>query len=771
MTRRIGIGNPPPGGPDGREAISHAGRYTSAGLLVGMGVLAVAFLGVVLLQTWRWTHEHIDQAASQQARLAVAFDKALRDYVGKRIRPEMEKRVEHGEFVPEAMSTSFVARSVFDEVRKIFPDTVLRFASTNPRNPVNRATPSEESLIQYFVQHPETDEWSGTMEFFEQGEKYFVCAVPRRFEASCLPCHGRAEDAPASLLERYGTVAGFGRSVGEVSVDLAAVPVSTSYVAARAQVWRRMLTALSLCVLFLVGIASLIRVDAKRRRSAEKALRNSEERFRSLFEAMREGTAIHELILDSSGRPADYRIVDVNPAFTAQTGLSSEVAKGSLASELYGSTPPPYLDTYADVAMTGESRTFDSFYAPLNRYFRVSVFSPRKGWFVTVFDDITERKQMEEALRASEERLRRTLDAAQTVAWEGDLLSDALIETGPVAALFGLPKSTTCTDRHAFVERIHPDDRERVLAAIQSGAGGADAYEIEYRVPLPDGGVRWIQATGRFDRDADGRPIRLRGISRDITERKQAEKQQAESLRKVSEINQELKDFAYVVSHDLKAPLRAIKTLADWLSTDYQDKLDEQGKENLRLLSSRVDRMHNLIDGVLQYSRIGRTEQGTVPVDLRRLVPEIIDNLGTPEHIAIRVEPDLPTVEADATRITQVFQNLLSNAIKYMDKPQGNITVGCAEDDGLWTFSVADNGPGIARKDFERIFKLFQTLAPRDNSESTGVGLTVAKKIVEMYGGRIWVESEVGTGSTFFFTFPKQKEAAVPECLAVGAAP
>ncbi|MCX5646827.1 MAG: ATP-binding protein [Phycisphaerae bacterium] len=223
------------------------------------------------------------------------------------------------------------------------------------------------------------------------------------------------------------------------------------------------------------------------------------------------------------------------------------------------------------------------------------------------------------------------------------------------------------------------------------------------------------------------------------------------------------KDFAYVVSHDLKAPLRGIRAISDWLCADYQDKLDPQGKENLRLLGSRVERMHNLIDGVLQYSRVGHTEQGTVPVDLGRLLPEIIDNLGVPEHIAIDVPADLPTVEADKTRITQVFQNLLSNAVKYLDKPQGNITVGCAEDDGFWTFSVADNGPGIEKKDFERIFKLFQTLASREDCESTGVGLTVAKKIVEMYGGRIWVESEVGKGSTFFFTFPRQSERATAE--------
>jgi nitrogen-specific signal transduction histidine kinase len=248
-------------------------------------------------------------------------------------------------------------------------------------------------------------------------------------------------------------------------------------------------------------------------------------------------------------------------------------------------------------------------------------------------------------------------------------------------------------------------------------------------------------------------------------ERKQVEKRQAQLLQKLSKINQELKDFAYIVSHDLKAPLRAIRTIADWLKADYADKLDAEGKEHLTLLTNRVNRMQNLIDGVLQYSRIGRTEQGTVPVDLARVVPEIIENLGAPEHIAIHIESDLPTVDTDPTRITQVFQNLLSNAIKYMDKPQGRIAVACAEQDACWQFRVSDNGPGIEAKDFERIFKLFQTLGPRDDSESTGIGLTVAKKIVELYGGRIWVESELSQGSTFFFTFPKRSATVAAETL------
>lgn len=245
-------------------------------------------------------------------------------------------------------------------------------------------------------------------------------------------------------------------------------------------------------------------------------------------------------------------------------------------------------------------------------------------------------------------------------------------------------------------------------------------------------------------------------IGRDITERKQAEEKQAELLKDVESANQELTDFAHIVSHDLKAPLRGIKTLADWLLADYADKFDEEGKEQMELLLSRVRRMHNLIDGVLKYSRAGRVKEEQVRVNLNELVLEVIDMVAPPENISITIEEELPVIECEKTRIMQLFENLLSNAVKYMDKPQGVVKVGCIEEDGFWKFSVADNGKGIEEKHFERIFKMFQTLSPRDEYESTGVGLAVAKKIVELYGGKIWVESEISKGSTFFFTLPEK---------------
>ncbi len=248
-------------------------------------------------------------------------------------------------------------------------------------------------------------------------------------------------------------------------------------------------------------------------------------------------------------------------------------------------------------------------------------------------------------------------------------------------------------------------------------------------------------------------------IAKDITSRKQAEQTQAKLLNDVESINRELKEFAYIVSHDLKAPLRGIKTLVEWISADYAEKLDEAGKEQMKLLTKQVERMHNLIEGVLQYSRVTRDKGQRAWVNLNELVPQVIDSIAPPENVSIGIAGELPTISFEPTRIAQVFQNLLGNAVKYMDKPQGRITIGCAEEDGCWKFGICDNGPGIDEKHFERIFQIFQTLNSRDELESTGVGLTIAKKIVQMYGGRIWVESKLGEGSTFYFTIPiEQKE-------------
>ncbi|MBN2011828.1 PAS domain S-box protein [candidate division KSB1 bacterium] len=253
----------------------------------------------------------------------------------------------------------------------------------------------------------------------------------------------------------------------------------------------------------------------------------------------------------------------------------------------------------------------------------------------------------------------------------------------------------------------------------------------------------------------------------DISERREAEKQilklnkelEQRVIRRTSQLeaaNKELKNFAYIVSHDLKAPLRAVSQISNWLSTDYSNLLDNSGKEMLNLLIGRVQRMDRLIDGILEYSRIGRTHEEPVSVNLNKIIDEAIELISPPDYIHITVECELPTIIGDHTRFVQLFENLLSNAVKFMDKPEGFVSIRCQDAGKMWKLSITDNGPGIDKQHFKRIFKIFQTLHARDEIESTGIGLTVVNKIVELYGGEIWVESEIGKGSTFFITLPKR---------------
>lgn len=232
--------------------------------------------------------------------------------------------------------------------------------------------------------------------------------------------------------------------------------------------------------------------------------------------------------------------------------------------------------------------------------------------------------------------------------------------------------------------------------------------------------------------------------------------------------NNELKEFAYVVSHDLKAPLRGISQLAEWLREDYGETLDTEGREIVSMMRNRVRRMDGLIDGILQYSRVGRVRETPARIDLNELVSEVVDFLGPPDDIRISVEDRLPTVVGEPTRLAQVFQNLVGNAVKFMDKPRGKVRIGCVDRGTVWEFSVADNGPGIDEKYHDKIFQIFQTLTSRDEVESTGIGLTLVKKIVELYGGEIRVTSRPGEGTTFVFTLPRAGDESTPDLERAG---
>jgi len=376
-------------------------------------------------------------------------------------------------------------------------------------------------------------------------------------------------------------------------------------------------------------------------------------------------------------------------------------------------------------------------------------------------DEVNQRKQIELNLREQKQRLDTILSVILTGVVIVDSETHEIVDVNHLAAeMIGLPKDQiigkVC---HKFI-----CPAEIGKCPISDLNQTVDRSE---RVLLrPDGQKVPILKTVTTAL-WQGREYLVESFL-DISEQKKTEKHLVQLLEKLENVNRELNDIVYIMSHDLKTPLRGINMLANWILTDYADKFDKEGKERIDLLLSRVDRMHNLIDGVLQYSRAGRIKEKKTLVNLSGLVPHIIDMVAPPKNITIKIENELPVIECEKTRITQVFQNLISNAVKYMDKPRGQIRIGCVEEESCWRFSVTDNGPGIEEKYFEKIFQMFQTLSPRDEVESTGVGLTVVKKIIEIYGGRIWVESKVGQGSTFLFMLPKQQTSAEEEKLLVG---
>lgn len=321
--------------------------------------------------------------------------------------------------------------------------------------------------------------------------------------------------------------------------------------------------------------------------------------------------------------------------------------------------------------------------------------------------------------------------------------------------------------------RLPPDRgdgfEERYWSPVNSpifGAAGELAYII-HRVEDVTEFVHLKQRQGAWEEGENLLQGRVSRMEADIVLRSKELQDLNDRLRRneaqLQAANQELNEFATIVSHDLKAPLRGVATLAKWLQTDYADKLDQEGRDNLADMVKRVGRMDRMIEGILSYSRLGRTQEKPEPVPLTELVPAVVEDLAPPEHVHVHISPDLPLVHGEPVRLRQLFQNLIGNAIKYGDKPHIEIRVSWVDSGSMWEFTVADNGPGIEERHYDRIFRIFQTLAPKDRSDSTGVGLALVKRIVEGAGGRVWLESRLGQGSAFHFTWPKGSRTAATE--------
>lgn len=235
---------------------------------------------------------------------------------------------------------------------------------------------------------------------------------------------------------------------------------------------------------------------------------------------------------------------------------------------------------------------------------------------------------------------------------------------------------------------------------------------------------------------------------------KAQDKKREELLVDLSRQNEQLNEYAHVVSHDLKAPLINIHTLVTWFMNDHKEALGENYMKPLSLALFNVEKMDNLIKGILDYSTIDRLESEDNFIDFNKMIDEVLQTLLVPSHITISVQDNFPSIYGNAWRFKQVFQNLIQNALKYTNEDKGIIDVGFVEKSGAYEFYIKDNGIGINPDYFERIFKVFTKL--ESTSSSSGIGLSIVKRIVNFYEGDIWLESEEGKGTTFYFTLLKQ---------------
>jgi len=409
--------------------------------------------------------------------------------------------------------------------------------------------------------------------------------------------------------------------------------------------------------------------------------------------------------------------------------------------------------------------------------------------------------ELNQKLQKSEDMLNRSQRMAKLGSWELDLSNNHLFWSDEVYRIFGLQPQEFAATYEAFLERVHPDDRKAVDEAYTTSLDeNRDGYDIVHRVVKKSTGeVRTVQEKCTHFRDESGQIIRSLGMVHDITERQKAEEHKQELLEmekqlteelsatneelmatteelktaneeliitqnhltdmveKLKTSNRELEQFAYVASHDLQEPLRMVSSFAQLLKRRYKGKLDEDADDYIDFIIDGAQRMKDLIDDLLAFSRLNTQAREFEPVLMDVALNDVLNNLKTSiTYNKAHISYDrLPVVKADPSQINQLLQNLIANAIKFCGDEPPRIHISAEEQEEQWLFCVKDEGIGIDPQYQEQIFQIFKRLHTREEYEGTGIGLAICKRIVERHNGKIWVESELRKGSTFYFELPK----------------
>jgi PAS domain S-box-containing protein len=549
-------------------------------------------------------------------------------------------------------------------------------------------------------------------------------------------------------------------------------------------------------------------IDLTERKRAEEALRESERKYRLLFDEMLSGLAVHEIICDPAGKPIDYRFLSVNAAFEKMTGLDASTIIGKTVLEVLPNTESSWIERYGQVALGRTPIQFESASGGIGKYFEVRAFSPEPGKFAALFNDITERKLAEDALRESEERYRNIFNHSIEGIYQTTPEGRYRTVNPAFARMFGyespeeMMTAVTNIGEQLYVD---PTDRQRLITALNESDGSVWGFEAQLK--RKDGSRFWISINAHLLQEGLGQPRIIEGSCMDITERKQQEAQiladhadlqrllveadqsrrallsvvedqktAEEEIRKLNleleqrvrdrtaqlqAANQELEAFAYSVSHDLRAPLRALDGFSAALLSDHADQVDKQGKHYLNRIQEASRQMGQLINDLLNLSRVTRSEFIHRSVDLSAIAHEIAVELQArePQRPVEFIVMENILVQGDAHLLRIALENLMNNAWKFTSpRSPGRIEIGATERDGVRSLFVRDNGVGFDMAYADKLFAPFQRLHGSHEFPGTGIGLATVQRIIARHGGRIWPEAGVGQGATFYFTLEGQNE-------------
>ena len=468
----------------------------------------------------------------------------------------------------------------------------------------------------------------------------------------------------------------------------------------------------------------------------QEALRESEKRYHALFEGMTEGFALHEIICDGNGNPCDYRFLDINPAFERLTGLKREDVIGNCKSKVLPDDDLHWLDTYSAVALTGSPIHFENYSSALKKHYEVFAYCPVPGQFATLFMDITDRKLTEEKIRSLAKFPAENPYPVLRLNYEGRIIyanerSDAVLRNWQCEAGCYAP---------AFWRDLVRDTLRRQSQKTIEVDYGEHVYSFVI-TPVIDAGY-----------------VNLYG--RDVTERNKAEMALKERTEQLENANRELESFSYSISHDLRAPLRAIDGYSRMILKNLKNGFDEDIKEKFAVIKSNAQMMGQLIDDLLAFSRLSRKEIAMTRLDMDGLIRDAwkeLQVINPGRNIQFKIN-GLSNCHGDRLLIKQVCLNLLSNSIKFTKfEKEAHIEVGSSAKGNEIEYYVKDNGIGFNMAYYDKLFGVFQRLHSTDDFEGTGVGLAIVQRIIHRHGGRAWAESKIDQGACFYFTLLRKE--------------